>query len=163
MSDETTPNAVDQTAPTEPLSQPAPVAATPTEQPAAQIASAQPAPALTAPAGPSAVRWVFAVSAAVVLAIALTSVSFGAGVLVGKAGSGRGFGVDGRQGAQMMTPGTDSSGQSMTTPNDSTGTQNDGWGRGRGGQRGGGFPGHPGAMGTPGDTSVPQQQTMPAQ
>lgn len=151
MSDETTTNPAADAAPTQPLPQAAPAAATPAEVPAA----AAPAAAAPAAAGSSASRWVFAVSAAIVLAVALSATSFGAGILVGKLGAGRAP-VAMMQDSQMTAPdaGTDSD----------TGTQRGDYGRGRGNGQGGGFPGHPGGMGNSGQMNVPgQQQSTPTQ
>lgn len=163
MSDETTTNPAADAAPTQPLPQAAPAAATPAEAPVAAMPAAAPTavPAVQQPvapaaaAGSSASRWVFAVSAAIVLAVALSATSFGAGVLVGKMGAGRAP-VAMMQGSQMTAPdsGTDSD----------TGTQRGDYGRGRGNGQGGGFPGHPGGMGNSGQMNVPgQQQSTPTQ
>jgi len=153
MSDESTTPPVASEAPTAPLTQP-------TEQPAAQSVAPPAAPA-EKPARSNAGLYVFAVTAALVLAVGLSAVSFGAGVFVGRlGGAGRGMAASG--------PGLSGPGQANMPHADfggfrgpqglEDGDERPSMERGQGRMRGG-FPGHPGGQGAP---PLPDGQSAPA-
>lgn len=153
MSDESTTPQVASEAPTAPLTQPA-------EQPAAPAAAPVAAPA-EKPARSSASMYVFAVAAALVLAVGLSAVSFGAGVFVGRlGGAGRGVAASGPVASGSGQPSMPDAGrggfgghQDYEDGEDQSGTQ-----RGQGRMRGG-FPGHPGGQNSP---TLPNGQSVPA-
>lgn len=157
MSDMTTPPPADET-PTVPLPQAQNV------QPAVAPVAVEAAASAAQPAGKkdrAAAGYVFAVSAAIVLAVGLAAVSFGAGVFVGRMG-GR------TQGVAASAP---SAGGQSTAPNgmgapqgqdDGTGSDN-GSGNGSGSNSGGRGPGGGmGGMPGGGQNGAPSQQNTPS-
>jgi len=157
MSDETTIPPVADEAPTAPLPQ-----AT-AEQPQASVAAA---PAPGAPTRSATGMYVFAVAAAVVLAVGLSAVSFGAGVFVGRVGGSRqnvAAGAPGLSGGIPAMPGGRQGygqgwgGEQGTRDGDA----NLGAPRGHGRMRGG-FPGQlPTAPDSGATRTLPDQQSAP--
>jgi hypothetical protein len=155
MSDESTTPPVASEAVTAPLPNSA-------EQPLTATAAPQQSPEAAPaenPARSNAGVYVFAVSAAIVLALGLSAVSFGAGVFVGRVSGARG-------GIAAGGPAAGVPGQPMMPQGDFRGSgewqgrsddERSGAGQGRGGMRGG-FPGHPGGQGAP---TAPNGQSAP--
>jgi hypothetical protein len=163
MSDETTTPPVEETAPTEPL--PSASAEKPAEPAVtvADTAAATEQPQVDRRLLPSARIYVFAVAAAVVLALGLSAFSFGTGFFVGRmTGGPRGVMASVPGGMPQMPSGGDTDVQQGMPPGGQRGGRGGSFGHGRSGGRV--LPDSQGGQSTTPQQQMPlQQQQMPQQ